>query len=92
MSIPATINGLPVTSIGYEAFRGGIMTSLTIPGSVASIGVLAFYDCSGLTNVTISNGVTSIGSSAFSETALETVILPDSMTSIDPRRFKGVRI
>ena len=33
--------------------------------SVTSIGNYAFYDCSGLTSVTIGNSVTSIGDDAF---------------------------
>ena len=38
---------------------------MTIPNSVTSIGYAAFYDCSGLTEVTIPNSVTSIGDYAF---------------------------
>ena len=34
---------------------------MVIPNSVTSIGFYAFYGCSGLTSVTIGNGVTSIG-------------------------------
>jgi hypothetical protein len=65
VNIPATINGLPVTSIGATAFSGTIlMTSVTIPGSITSMGEYAFADC-GMTNVTISNGVTSIGDYAY---------------------------
>ena len=37
----------------------------TIPNSVTSIGVAAFYECSGLTSITIPNSVTSIGGGAF---------------------------
>jgi len=41
------------------------LTSLTIPGSVGSIGGAAFLYCSSLTNVTIGNGVTNLGEYAF---------------------------
>jgi hypothetical protein len=41
------------------------LTSITIPGSVGSIGGDEFADCGSLTNATIGNGVTNIGESAF---------------------------
>ena len=67
VTIPSTLGGKPVTSIGYEAFVNcSGLTSVTIPDGVTSIGLDAFYGCSGLTSVTIGNGVTSIGYSAFS--------------------------
>ena len=49
------------------AFSGctGLMTSITIPDSVTSIGDYAFASCIGLISVTIGEGVTSIGGSAF---------------------------
>ncbi|MBO7683815.1 MAG: leucine-rich repeat protein [Kiritimatiellae bacterium] len=46
--------------------NGSLITDLTIPGGVTSIGSSAFSGCSGLTSVTIPDSVTSIGSSAFS--------------------------
>ena len=53
VTIPAAINGLPVTSIGGDAFLDcDSLTSVTIPGSVTNIGVGAFAQCAGLTSVT----------------------------------------
>jgi hypothetical protein len=65
--IPSTIDGLPVTSIGTNAFLNAYytVTSVTIPDSVTSIGDGAFADCSSLTSITIPNSVTSIGNYAF---------------------------
>ena len=43
VTIPSTINGLPVTSIGDWAFGDCTsLTSVTIPNSVTSIGTDAF--------------------------------------------------
>ena len=76
--IPATIDGLPVTGIGDEAFDGyADLTSVTIPNSVTSIGTNAFYDCYNLTSVTIGNSVTNIGDEAFSDCTSLTAITVD---------------
>lgn len=58
--------------------------------SVTSIGVYAFYNCSGLTSVTIGNSVTSIGGGAFYGcTGLTSVTIPNSVTSIENYTFYG---
>ena len=54
ITIPSTLGGYPVTSIGVCAFYGCKgLTSVTIPDSVTSIGSSAFAGCSGLTSVHI---------------------------------------
>ena len=83
VTIPSTINGLPVTSIGDKAFLNATsLTSITIPGSVTNIGVGAFAGCN-LTNVTIANGLTSIADGAFVNCIfLTSITIPGSVTSI----------
>ncbi|MBQ4144338.1 MAG: leucine-rich repeat domain-containing protein, partial [Thermoguttaceae bacterium] len=84
VTIPLSIDGLPVTSIGKRAFyECKSLTSVTIPESVTSIGDHAFSWCKSLTSVTIPESVTSIGDSAFSWCgSLTSVTIPDSVTSI----------
>ena len=54
--IPDTIRSgdvdYTVTSIGDHAFRGTVITSITIPESVTSIGDYAFFNCTNLGTVT----------------------------------------
>lgn len=66
VTIPSTINGIPVTSIGANAFRSyPTLNSVTIPASVTCIGDGAFF-YTGLGSVSIPASVTNIGASAFS--------------------------
>ena len=55
-----------------------------------SIGNNAFSGCTGLTSVTIGDGVTSIGSYAFYNCAsLTSIVIPDSVTSIGDYAFEN---
>ncbi len=57
---------------------------------MTSIGDWAFYSCSGLTSVTIGNGVTSIGMLAFySCSGLTSVTIGNSVTSIGDEAFEN---
>ena len=54
-----------------------------IPSTIKSIGVGAFYGCSGLTSIEIPNSVTSIGYDAFYGcNGLTSITIPESVTSI----------
>jgi PKD repeat protein len=89
LTIPSTINGLPVTSIGDLAFYNNTsLTSVTIGNNVTNIATGAFELCSGLTSVTIPNSVTSIGEYAFYGcNRLTSVTIPSSVTSIGGYAF-----
>jgi len=88
LTIPDTIAGLPVTSIGFHAFYNYTgLTTIRIPNSVTSIGNSAFERCS-VRNITIGNGVTNIGNYAFQFChSLTSVMVPNSVTSIGSYAF-----
>lgn len=69
VTVPSTINGLPVTVIGnnaFDVFLGNTSpTAVTIPDSVTVIGNYVFNECFSLSQVYIGRGVTSIGTLDF---------------------------
>ena len=89
--IPTNINGLAVTAIGTNAFEFKTnLTSVLIPGCVASIANAAFEFCTRLTNVTISDGVVIMGPEVFEYCGgLGNVMLPGSLKSMGDSAFYG---
>ena len=87
--IPAEIDGLPVTSIGREAFSYCTgLKSIKIPDSVTSIGSNAFEHCESLTSIEIPDSVTSIEGSAFSYCNFTSLKITEILTSIGEVAFE----
>ncbi|MBR5372912.1 MAG: leucine-rich repeat domain-containing protein, partial [Oscillospiraceae bacterium] len=89
IDIPAKVNGLPVTYIGYGAFENcKALKSVTIPDTVTAIGEEAFHNCEALSFVVIPDSVTVIGAHAFGACAsLKTLTVPLSVSKIDSLAF-----
>ncbi len=84
ISIPSTIEGYPVTSIGREAFAyREDLISVSIPNTVETIGYRAFRECTSLTSITLPESVKTIDDNAFAAcTSLSDINLPSGITSI----------
>lgn len=92
--IPAAIDGKPVTSIGEGAFEDDLITSVSIPAGVKTIGNAAFRRCSQLQTVTFAEGsaLASIGDNAFEGCQqLSGLQLPSGVTEIGQAAFNGCR-
>lgn len=71
-----------VTTIGEDAFRGSsIGPTLTIPGTVKTIGNYAFNNCRSLTRIILQEGVESVGWHTFSG-PISFLSLPASLTTM----------
>lgn len=80
--------GSGVTSIGAWAFGDTNITSLTIPGSVKSIGDYGVNGNRYLAELTLQPGLKSIGKEAFSwSKRLTTLTIPDGVTTIGEEAF-----
>lgn len=86
---PDTVNGLPVTGIDTAmCLCDPTLESIRIPGSVQTIGIRAFAQCTSLKTVVIDEGVTKLDKCCFGGcTELEEIRLPESLEIVDDCAF-----
>jgi hypothetical protein len=89
--IPSQIAGLPVTTIGANAFQFCTeITNVTVPEGVVAIGPGAFSFCINVPSVSLPATLTSIGSEAFAyASAMETVSIPAAVATLGASAFTG---
>lgn len=87
--IPGEIDGLPVRAIDENAFAlSHNMRSISIPGSITSMGKFAFQSCPNLTKVTFGEGLKEIGYGAFVDcTGIGVLAFPGSLTTVGEKAF-----
>ena len=82
--------------IGQSAFSGNVnLTSIHLPDSVTTIGAFAFQNCSKLSEINYPMSWSTVNAygywkeaAIFSGTSLETIVIPDGVTSIPDRAFQ----
>lgn len=84
-----TLNLKSATSIGDLAFYACKSIRNVDISSAMSIGYSAFNYCSQMSQVSLSNSLTRIEESTFAHTALESVVIPQSVNYIDCYAFES---
>lgn len=86
---------------GYEYFVKSITSSSGTSGflnysgniicldNIKEIGSYAFYQCTNLKKITLSSKTKSLGESAFSQSGIEEIIIPNSVTTVSVSAFSG---
>ena len=81
--IPATINGKPVSTVAASGFKeSASLVRVVIADGVKVIQTEAFEGCYNLKTVDLGNGVQTINSIAFSNSGIQAITLPDSLTQL----------
>lgn len=89
ITIPDIVNGVIPSTIGRKCFMNSNLESITLPSSIDSIFTRAFYGCSNLKNINLSN-VQLIGPEALANCpSLTDNIDLSSVIEVDPRGLAG---
>ncbi len=83
VTIPDTLDGSPVTEIGYGAFLNSQVTDVVIPDTVKIIGGSAFSQCEQLSVIDIPKSVERIGAMPFFATPFEKTLGEDEFVIIN---------
>lgn len=94
--LPASINNLPVTQIGANAFHmNRNILSVVLPDTITGIGISAFGNCEFLKTVVLPENLEEIGGCAFENCRkLTDITLPDGLKIIGGQAFlncKGLK-
>ena len=81
-----------ITSIEDYAFNSCLeLAHINIPDGVTFIDDYAFMGCSKLTSIDIPDGITTLEPNVFNTTGIESIVIPESVTSIGSASLSGCR-
>ena len=95
VTIPAQINGIPVTTVHNEFSRARVsyvnseVEEIVLPDTITNIGEYSFHNMKHLSKLDIPSSVTYLGRNAFLYCCgLESITIPESVKTIGPGCFK----
>ncbi len=93
VSIPDTIEELPVRYIGEDAFSDCTeLTQIHLPDTLTSIDTFAFYNCSKLKNIEFPDGLLSIGYAPFAKcVSLKSIKFPEKIEYVGYEAFRDCK-
>lgn len=90
VTIPSTIDNLPVLQIGPSAFSNKYIQSIIIPDTVTNIADNCFMGCNLLESAYLGTNITRIGEFAFQSCyALRSISIPNGVKSIKRATFNS---
>ena len=81
--VPKEIDGMPVISIGVEAFKNASFSEIILPTTIKAILESAFKGCSNLRKVDLPDDVRFIGQYSFSNSGVKILRFPNSIKKIE---------
>lgn len=78
-NMPSTLLGMPVKGISGMGTAKSVLTRVNLPNTIERISEYTFYNCTGLSEVNVPEGVEFVGCYAFRGTALQELRLPTTL-------------
>jgi len=90
VTVPADINGLPVTELGNSAFYNATeLRRISLPNTVVKIDDYAFDNCYKLESPLLPSSVEFIGFNAFSDcSSIKSLVFPNALVEIESCAFE----